>query len=308
MLELCVQTGGLGYSDQNPDKTFELIKNAGFSAIDFNIDTHLPGAAIKDGSLTEFFSQSIEDLIDYYRPIKASAEKYGLTFSQMHAPFPLWVRGMDDVNKYMIMVVDKICAVAQFLGCPALVVHPITCASKEEERQINFEMYSAMIPSGKKYKVKLCLENLFTYYKGRVIEGSCADVEEACMYLDTLNAKAGEDVFGFCFDVGHANLLGRNIRDYLKRLGSRLTILHIHDNDSNADMHLMPYTCTRNTGKDFICDWDGFIEGLRDSGYKGTLSFETFRATSIVPAELKADTLAHIAAIGRYFRNRILAE
>lgn len=307
---------GPWFSINDPEGTIRFIKECGFETIDFNIDTNLPGSKINSGELTTFFDQSEEELCEYYRPMKEALEKYDVTVAQMHAPFPLWVKENPDkplldaekVNNYMIMVVEKCCAVAAFLGCPAIVCHSITRSTKEKEIATNMEMYRRMIPAAKKYGVKICLENLFGSFKGRIIEGACSDVNEACWYLDTLNAEAGSECFGFCLDVGHANLVGRNLYQYITKLGKRLTILHIHDNDGKSDLHMMPYNYTHNWGKDLVCDWEGFINGLHDIGFEGDLCFETFRVLGAYPRDLWPDALRLISATGRYFVKRIQAE
>lgn len=307
MLNIGVQSGPW-YNEKDPDGSMKFIRDCGFTAVDFNIDTKLPGDAIRKGPLTPFFDQSIEELLEFYRPLKEAAEKYGVSFSQMHAPFPLWIKENEEVNDYMIMVVDKICAICQYVGCPALVCHPITRSEKATELETNLQMYRRMMPSAVKYGVKICLENLFTSFKGRIIEGACAGVDEACWYIDTLNKEAGTDAFGFCLDVGHANLVGRNLRQYINKLGSRLTILHIHDNDGREDLHMLPYTYTHNWGKDLVTDWDtGFVAGLRDIGYKGTLSFETFRVLGAFPRDCWPEALKLISAVGRHFSDGIEA-
>ena len=304
MLEISVQTGGLQYNDLNADEVFGMLAAAGFEAIDFNIDPHLPGAAITKGPLTDFFDRSVEELIDYYRPVKDAADRHGIAFGQMHAPFPLWVQDKPEVNAYMITVVDKCAALCQYLHCPALVVHPITRPTKEEEWEVNMAMYRAMIPTGKKYGVKLCLENLPHGARGRTVEGICCDAAEVCKYLDTLNAEAGEEIFGFCFDLGHANILGLRVRDFLKGIGPRLTILHLHDNNGQSDWHTAPYTCI--SGAYYSTDWEGLLQGLTEIGYRGTLNFETFRATKGLPRRLQKEMLHYIAEVGKYFRDRLL--
>lgn len=304
MLKISVQTGGLQYEDKNAEEVFSLIAGAGFEALDFNIDPHLPGAAITKGPLTDFFDASVEDLIEYYRPVKAAADKNGLSFGQMHAPFPVWVEGKDEVNAYMITVVEKCAALCAFFGCPALVVHPVVRPTKEEEWEVNMAMYRAMIPAAKRYAVKICLENLPMGARGRSVSGICCEAAEVCRYLDTLNAEAGCDAFGFCFDLGHANVLGLRVRDFLVGIGSRLTVLHLHDNNGQSDWHAAPYTCL--SGPTFTTDWDGLLQGLTEIGYRGTLNFETFRATKYLPRRLQAEMLHYIAAVGLYFKDRIL--
>ena len=304
MLKIGVQSTPW-FSIDDPDGSIRFIKECGFDCIDFNIDTNLPSDKIRSGELTEFFNRSVEELCEYYRPLKEALCKYGVTVSQMHAPHPLFVRGLDEVNQYMIDTVEKICGICAYLECPAVVVHPVGRSIKEKEQRINLNMYRAMIPGAKKYGVKLCLENLFRSFNGRAIEGPCSDVFEACWYLDKLNEEAGEDIFGFCLDIGHANVLGRNLYNQIMALGKRLTILHIHDNDGNGDLHMMPYTYTKHSGKDLICDWEGFINGLRNSGYEGALSFETYRTLGSFPRELWPEVLRLIRSTGHYWAKRI---
>ena len=305
MNKVGVQSGNW-YDYDDPKGSIKFIKECGFETIDYNIDNKLPGNKIKRGEVEGFFDMSIDEMLEYHRPLKEALAEYGVGVSQMHAPFPLWIEGNDEVNDYMIMTVEKSCAVARYIGCPAIVVHPITIkADKLLEWDINMDMYRKMMPFAKKYGVKLCLENLFTSFNDRHIEGACSDVHEACRYLDTLNYEAGEDIFGFCLDVGHANLMGRNIYQYITFLGDRLTILHIHDNDASHDLHLMPYTQAYKWGQVLYTDWEGFVNGLHDIGYKGDLCFETFRAVDAFPEEIRGDALKLISAIGRYFVKRI---
>ena len=314
MLRVGVQSGPW-FSIEDPEGTIRFIKECGFETIDFNIDTNLPGSKIGSGELTAFFDQSEEELYEYYRPMKEALAKYDVTVAQMHAPFPLWVKEKPDdpefdaerINDYLIMAAGKCFAVAAYLGCPAVVCHSITRSLKDQEIETNLAMYRRMIPAAKKYGVKVCLENLFGSFKGRHIEGACSSVDEACWYLDTLNAEAGEEVFGFCLDVGHANLMGRNLYQYITKLGSRLTVLHIHDNDGKSDLHMMPYTYTHNWGKDLVCDWEGFLNGLHDIGFEGDLCFETFRVLGAFPRDLWPEALELISATGKYFVKRIRA-
>lgn len=308
MLKICVQTGGSGFNPYDPAPGFAMLKKCGFDSVDYNTGYLLPGAAITKGPLTEFFDQDMDAILAHFAPIKAAADENGIAFSQMHAPFPVWVKEKDDVNRYMIMVVEKLCRACAFLGCPAIVVHPASRTLKENEVETNFAIYRALIPVAKETGVKICLENMFVGFNGHMIEGSCADAAEVCNYIDTLNAEAGADCFGYCLDVGHANLMGKNLRRFVRALGHRLTVLHLHENNGVLDQHLAPYTQTAISTTKNAMDWEGFILGLKEIGYKGDLSFETFHATDLTPAPLRPAILTYIAAIGRYWAERIEAE
>ena len=307
MLKICVQTGGSGYNPYDPAPGFAMLKKCGFDSVDYNTGYLLPGSAITQGTLTEFFDQDMDAILAHFAPIKAAAEENGIAFSQMHAPFPLWVKEKEDVNRYLIMVVEKLCRACAFLGCPAIVVHPVTRTLKEDEIATNYALYRALIPVAKETGVKICLENMFTSFNGHKIEGACADVDEVCTYIDTLNAEAGADCFGYCLDVGHANLMGKKLRHFVRTLGNRLTVLHLHENNGILDQHMAPYTQTAVTTTKGAMDWESFILALREIDYKGDLSFETFHATDLTPAPLRPAMLAYIAAVGRYWADRIEA-
>ncbi len=301
---ISVQSGDW-YDEGNDDASMARLAACGFEAIDFNLDHIFNPAEYVKGKEFPFCDKSYEELEEYYAPLKAAAKKHGIAFSQTHAPFPIYYEGKDKENEYIFEVIQKTIAINSFIGCPATVIHPYVCRNEDRAREVNMDIYTRLIPTAKKYGVKICLENLFYCINGSVVAGTCADAEDACRYIDELNAIAGEDIFGFCFDVGHANLVGKNLGNYIRKLKDRLTILHIHDNDGVYDCHLMPYTQTIGWGENLATDWDGFLQGLRDIGYTGTLSFETFKATRRFPAELTDDVLKLISAIGRYMRTKI---
>ena len=80
-----------------------------------------------------------------------------------------------------------------------------------------------------------------------------------------------KEILGFCFDTGHANLVG---------------IAKTRENKSSTD-------------------WDGFIRGLKEIHFDRVLNFETAPVLTTFPDELKAEVLAFIARIGRYFSENL---
>jgi len=303
MLEICIQSSKW-YDENDPVGSIKMISECGFEAIDYNMDTQLSIKAIKNGERSDFFDKSIDEIIEYYAPLKQACEKYNVKVAQMHAPFPLYVLNNEELNDYLIMSVEKSCAVCKYLGCENIVVHPFSHPDKDTEWEINIDMYKKMIPFAKKYGVKLCLENMFRSFNGHLFEGACSTSDDTIRFIDTLNEEAGEELFGYCFDIGHANILGRDLFKYIKDLGNnRLLVTHIHDNPGTMDTHLIPYTQTRSGS--CYTDWESMIKGLRDIGYTGTISFETFMGVDAFPKEVRPEVLKLISAIGRYFRKRI---
>ena len=305
MLKVGVQSAGW-YDKNEPMKSFEYIKSCGFEATDFNIDHYLnTGKLDKEGLMPTFFDKSTEEILEFFTPLKEASEATGVAIAQMHAPFPVWFKEKDEVNDYIRMALDKCFAVCEYIHCPAVVVHPVSRSTKEKEWDTNMELYRSLIPLIKKYDgVKICLENIFSRRPNRIIEGRLSNAADACRMIDALNEEAGGDYFGFCLDVGHANLTNRNIKEYVKEIGSRLTILHIHDNNGLEDLHMIPYSYLA-TGSSHVCDWEGFVEGLKEIGYKGVLAFETFRIFSAYPKPVHTEALKLISAIGHCWSETI---
>lgn len=302
-----VQTGGVT-ERLDRDAALKAIAEAGFKALDGNIDHFLPGGKIKAGELTSIFDESEEACMEYVRPWLETAEKYGLCFGQLHAPFPTYV-GVPETDERMLDVLNKSIAMCGALKCPHLIVHPAflpydKALSPEEEYELNIQRYSALIPMLKKHDVICCLENMFGHYKGegrpsRIIGACCSNSYEAVKYIDALNEIAGEKRFAFCFDTGHALLLGADMRRTLNILGHRVETLHIHDNNAIDDQHLAPYMG--------LMDWDATLAGLKDIGYKGNLSFETFNVLNAFDDELLPECLKLIHATGAMFKRRLEA-
>ena len=203
-----VQSGDW-YDESNDDASMALAKKCGIESIDYNIDHVINPREFLKGEKYPQCDLPVEEFVKCYTGLKEASEKYGIFISQMHAPFPTWFEGEPEAVDYLLSVVEKICAVCQYVSCPALVVHPYESGQPEKDFGINLEMYRRLMPAARKYGVKICLENTFCVFNGRVIEGSSTNAEYICKLMDTLNAEAGEELFGFCFDVGHANITGK---------------------------------------------------------------------------------------------------
>lgn len=296
----------LGNIPQEED--FIRIKSAGFQCIDFNLDRFLPNFLIYGGRINQFFDQSIEELITFFEEYYLIASKVGLEFSQMHAPYPLYVYGREKDKEYLHMVAEKSVAICATLHAPYLIMHPfklLYSLGREEEYRLNIEFFCSLIPLLKEYGVKICLENIYDSFNGRICEGVCADPYEAVRYVDELNRIAKKECFAFCFDTGHANILGKNMKETILVLGNRLQAIHIHDNDGLNDLHQLPFTFTKKLAGDVSTDWEGCIDGLKEIGYNGVLSFETFGALRCFPEELHDSVLKMVADTGKYFVKRL---
>jgi len=74
--------------------------------------------------------------------------------------------------------------------------------------------------------VKVAIENVF---------------EDEPDHLVSLAGEMDSPNFGICFDTGHFNLFARpSLSEWLQAVKPYILALHIHDNNTNADEHIVP--------------------------------------------------------------------
>lgn len=306
-MKLSVQTGGL-IEELGVENCYATIAEAGFEAIDWNIDHALRPATINSGNCEGscIFEKDMDEILAYYEEELFHIRKNNLTITQAHAPFPAYVPDKPHVLDYMIKIYKKMILFCHQVGCKNLVIHGYTAARNtdyekaEEAMKINDKLYLSLIPELLETDVTVCLENLFGGGGATTLAGIGSDPHEAVEMLDKYNSIAGKECFGYCLDIGHMNRLRQDPRRVIPILGKHIKALHIHDNAGELDQHKAPYTGT--------VDWKNFYTALKDIGYDGDLSFETFNQVRLGEdaKELVVPFLTLIAAIGNHFRNKIL--
>ena len=309
MLQLGVQTKNV-VDDKCPADGFAMLKRAGFSCVDFSLNGYLLNKDIYRSKVNHFFDFSITELERFFRLHKEAAKENGIRIHPMHMPYPMYVpTATSEMNEYLLKeVAPKSMQLCSFLECRYIVIHGFKLArylgseAKEWERTEQF--IDSIAPTAKEMGITICIENLYDSVGGHLVEGPCCDVKKAIERIDRINDKYHAEVLGFCFDVGHANLVGINFEEFITVLDYRLKVLHIHDNDGVRDLHQIPFTFSKTRENTSSTDWDGFLTGLRNIGYKGVLNFETAPVLKAFPEELKEDALITIAKIGQYFSKK----
>lgn len=306
MVTIGVQTKGI-LPEMGLEEGVAKIAAAGFERVDFNLDTFLKNSDIYAGRINSFFDEDLDVLLAFFREYKKEFEKNGIKPSQMHAPYPILVPNRPDVTEYMQSnVIPKSIAIAGMMEIPWVVMHPFKLQYTygiEAERAMNLKFFQSLIPQLKEHHVRVCVENLYESVGGRITEGTCADPEEAIWYVDTLNALAGEELFGICLDTGHMELVRREPAEYVRCVGNRLKIMHLHENDSIGDLHQMPYTFGGMSDEGL--DWDTMALALAEIGFDGTLSFETFPCMNSFPNSVRDEVLLTIHGIGVSLKEQI---
>lgn len=306
MQQIGVQTKNV-VNDEYPEEGFALLKRAGFSCADFSLNGYLVNTSLYQARINSFFDQSVQELETFFTPHKRAARAAGITVNQMHMPYPIYVPGAArGINDYLKNVVaPKSMKICDFLECPYIVIHGFKLArflgSEEKEWEQTEQFIDSIALLARELGITICIENLYDGIGGHLVEGPCCDAKKAVERMERMNDKYHAEVMGFCFDSGHANLVGIDMENFITALGSYLKVLHIHDNDGVSDLHQIPFTFTRNRENKASTDWGGFIRGLRKINYRGVLSFETAPVLSAFPEVMKHDTLEFIARIGEYF-------
>ncbi len=242
MTGIGVQTKNV-VNDMHPEEGFAMLKRAGFSCCDFSLNSYLLNTSLYQSELNAFFDQSVQELEQFFAPHKKGAEAAGIAVNQMHMPYPVYVPKADKgINDYLWnQVAPKSMAVCHYLDCKYIVVHGFKLAyflgSEELEWQETAKFIDSIAPMAKEMGITICIENLYDNIGGHLVEGPCCNVKKAVERIDSFNDKYGAEVLGFCFDTGHANIVGIDFESFITALGYRLKVLHIHDNDGIADLH-----------------------------------------------------------------------
>ena len=310
MLEIGVQTHN-AILDENPDAGFRMIKDAGFSCCDFSLNMYLKNTDLYLHRVNGFFDPPIGEIEAFFRPHKEAAARYGIRIHQMHMPYPNFIPdAAQEINDYLVReMAPKSLQICDYFDCRYIVIHGLKVkqfyGSEEAEWAKTEEFIETIAPMAKEMGITICVENIYTGAGKHIVEGPCCNAVKMAERIDRINEKYHAEVLGFCFDTGHANLVGIDYERFLTTIGTRLKVLHIHDNDGRADLHQMPFTFTITRENHPSTDWDGFLRGLKAAKFDGVLSFETAPVLQSFPPELRAQALQMIAEIGKYFAGKI---
>ena len=162
------------------------------------------------------------------------------------------------------------------------------------------EYYRRLIPYAKEYGVKIGVENMFQVDPRRkyIICDTCSEINEFVRYIDTLDS---EQIVA-CLDIGHIGLVQQKEEawDYIRVLGhDRLKSLHVHDNNYQNDLHMLPYTGMIN--------WQEVIKALGEIDYDGDFTYETSFITHTIDEELVPFALKFMVDVGNNMVDRINA-
>ncbi|MCI8590647.1 MAG: sugar phosphate isomerase/epimerase [Clostridiales bacterium] len=240
----------------------KILKDAGFNAIDFNMNGYAYDFPLYKGPAKEF--------IAFYQDLHAYYEKIGIKVGQAHAVNPTYTQD-SQVDRAIFDTLVRNIQAASLLECPYIVIHPNIPSIykydyyRAETKEINIEFYGRLLPYLKQYGVIGLIENMFNWdeKKGVICPTVCSYGWELKEYADMIDSEW----FGVCLDIGHANLTPDSAATMIEVLGPRIKALHVHDNDGVSDQHLCPYLGTT--------DWEAVTAALAKIQYSGTFNLES---------------------------------
>ncbi len=280
-MKLCTETGAI-QSRLGELEGIEALAAAGFDSLDYSLNKYPT-----DGIL----SKSDTEIRDYFAKLRGFIESRGIYVNQTHTHYPTRL----EPDYYELTRCELLASVA--LGARFAVIHPVKLPGEPRERvkAVNVEFYSSLVPIIADSELKIGVENMFTTDRAtrKILPSVCSTADELADYVDTLNSLA-PGRFAACLDLGHANLVGGEpVAAMIRRLGSRVELLHVHDNDGIRDRHSAP-------GFGNI-DWSEVCAALSEVGYSGDFSFESHGFFKAFDEVLLTDAAAMLAKIGRSF-------
>ena len=209
-----------------------------------------------------------------------------------------------DLSELLTQINEESIRLCGKTGCRHLVVRPLFAGVPRGELwEANRAYYLRLARAAKKNQVMLLLENQCRDFNGHLIRGCCAESGEAVAWIDRLNEAVGEELFGFCMDVGVCSLCGLGMRDFVLALGNRLKAVVLRDCDGNQETAQLPFTCIGSGGPQ--TDWLNLIRGLREAGFDGQLILD-FSDTAAAFSPLLRPQLMQLAkATADYFQWQI---
>ena len=261
---------------ENYEEGITLMCKHGYTAMDYT------GLCPIESPL---FTMSESEFKTYLLKLRKVAEDNGIKIAQLHG---LWYAPDETKEqrekslKYFIKDIKG----AEILGCKNVVIHPFLPYVSGEKietdkiRDVNFELFGTLLPVAIDCGVTVCAENQpFTAFEMSTVASVKALVRE----INSPNLKV-------CLDTGHANLFHDDIAADVRLLGDDLACLHVHDNKGNWDQHLIPYQGN--------IEWDGFLSALKEIGYEGTFSLETYISLSM-PEPARENMRVNLALLAK---------
>ena len=266
-----------------------------------------PSAKVKQQDKV-MISEQLSALPDCVGSLVQGCREANLAALVAMAPYLRRATMRSDLRKLLANLALESVRICGETGSRYLIVRPLpprTTAgnSREESWEENRLFYLNLVDSARENGVIILLENQCKDRNGHLVRGACADAEEAASWVDSLNASAGEERFGFCMNAGTYNLCGQSMREIAVRLGTRVKAVLLRGCDGHQECSMLPFTAVH--GGQPQTDWLGLIRGLREIGFDGELVMDFSDTAAAFSPILRPQLLALAKAVAEYFKWQI---
>jgi len=204
------------------------------------------------------------------RSLRQQIEMRGLTVS-FHTPYSLNLADfLPEIRTAAVRYAERLLQVANDLGAEWVTVHPgyglgiptlewVRAKAMDELKR----SLDRLIPIAERLNVPLALENLVPVFPESEVVFLLDSAEELKRLLNEYPSPA----LKVCIDVGHAEV-SEGFHAFWAVAKERCVALHMHDNNSHIDLHLVP-------GNGNI-DWRKILSTLREDDFQGAVNVELF--------------------------------
>ncbi len=266
-----------------------MLAESGFKVCDLNFCSQ---SNPKSNLLGDSWEKYVNDLGE-------AGAKYGIEFSQSHAPFDsnsfrLDYPQKDEDRERFFKSVQRAVMASGMLGVKWVTTHAQTAVLENElsfadNMRMNHEFYSPIIETAKKFNTGIAIENMAEFHPEKTKMRFTAVVEEQIALIDSFNDPS----VGACWDFGHAHLVYKDQSVPLGKLGKRLRATHVQENDGLNDDHYIPFI-RGNT------QWEVLMPLLKEIGYEGDFTYEIHGFFHGIPDEMRIRAGVFAREVGEY--------
>ena len=245
------------------------IVEIGADGIDFSLLNH---DVNKEGDI---YSKPIDEIVNYFEQVKKYADERGVAIRQTHGRLIGFAMSPEG-DAAFVKNAEIDCIISRVLGAKYCVVHTpaITWVgpdhSDEEMFDIGVRLFTSILPYAKREGIKIAAETHGDSGKYGKME-FFGYVENLIELIERVRAASDAgDYLCVCVDTGHTNMTVRygcpSVGDVIRRLGSLVEVLHLHDNNGIKDQHKIPMTGT--------IDWADVMSALKEIDFGGWYNLE----------------------------------
>lgn len=281
-------------------RALEIAAQAGFDGVDFSTahygkDPYWNHWNLRPDDFDDVFTYDEDSFGEYFTRIREKAKSLGLTIFQTHGRVSGY--GNDaNANRCLKQEGIKDIRAAAILEAPYCVIHSVTSilmgfdVDDATMQELNYQIYADLSDTIHDTGVKVALETF-----GNARNGGKNGVDFFAIPEEFLKTyqRLNSDDFVVCLDTGHTNLASvfgyPSPPELVYLLGSKIKLLHLHDNHGIRDEHSLPFIGN--------IDWKALLIALEDIQYDGVYNFEV--DTGKFGDALMPDTTCFLAKIAR---------